>query len=312
VPVETVLGEDAGMGREHVAGGAAGAHLGLADQQRFLRSAVVFEVLGLRIADHHGAHDRGVVVPIGAREFERDLIPRVEHPPPGLVAAEQGIAAGADDELVAGIIAARTEDRRMLGGQDLALVHARRDERERGIVCRVRERAGLAHVGQLFLGFHGAQARHDEGRIGERREAFESRFQLLAVRGHESIRLVFDADAFALEPDFIRETLQIRGRVRIRGILPDANVADVGGVLRLAQIGRARQQRHAPVGGEHEALEEAEPEGVVAREPVHGFLLEQQQPIEAFAHYRFTERGFAAGEFGFGEVQGHGGLVVRV
>ena len=104
---------------------------------------------GLRVADRHGAHDRRVVVAVGAGEFERDLVARRERAPPGLVAAEQRVGARADDELVARIVAAAAEDRGVLGGEDVALVGAGPDMGERGGVGLVCERRGPAHMRDL-------------------------------------------------------------------------------------------------------------------------------------------------------------------
>ena len=57
------------------------------------------------------------------------------------------------------------------------------------------------------------------------------------------------------------------------------------------------------------ALEEAEAEGVVAGEPVHGFLLEQQDAVELRLGEGREQRAAAAGELGGGEVQGHAAVV---
>ncbi len=49
--------------------------LGLAGQQGLPRGGVEREMPGAGLADHHGAHQRGVVVAPDAGEFERDLVP---------------------------------------------------------------------------------------------------------------------------------------------------------------------------------------------------------------------------------------------
>ncbi len=78
VLAEAMLIEDASMGGEDVAGGTAGLQLRLAGEQSVLGGRMVGPVQRARLADHDGAHDRGVVVPVGACEFERDLVVRVE------------------------------------------------------------------------------------------------------------------------------------------------------------------------------------------------------------------------------------------
>ena len=46
-----------------------------------------------------------------------------------------------------------------------------------------------------------------------------------------------------------------------------------------------------------ETLEEAEAERVEAGEPIHRFLLEQQQGVEILTRHRGEKGGLAAGEF---------------
>ena len=55
-----------------------------------------------------------------------------------------------------------------------------------------------------------------------------------------------------------------------------------------------------PSGRDDEALEEAEAERVVAGEPVHRLLLEQEQPVEPRLRHGGKERALAAVEL-FGE-----------
>ena len=60
-----------------------------------------------------------------------------------------------------------------------------------------------------------------------------------------------------------------------------------------------------PSARDDEALEEAEAERVVAGEPVHRFLLEEQQAVEPGLRHGGEEGGLAAVELGGGKVQGH-------
>ncbi len=73
------------------------------------------------------------------------------------------------------------------------------------------------------------------------------------------------------------EVMRRRGRGRV---LPDPDIVDIGRVPRLAKIGRAGQQRGAAVGADVEALEEAEAERVVAGQPIHAVLREEQHAVE--------------------------------
>ena len=80
---------------------------------------------------------------------QRELILRVQHAPAGLVAAQQGVPARADDELVAGIVAPRPQDGALHGCQDLALVGARAGQGEGGRVRLVGQGGRAAHMGDL-------------------------------------------------------------------------------------------------------------------------------------------------------------------
>ncbi len=79
-------------------------------------------------------------------------------------------------------------------------------------------------------------------------------------------------------------------------------------------IRRARQQHHAAVRGEHQALEVHVAERVVARQPVHALLAEHQECGQA-PRLHCRDRGDAPGvELVFAEMQvavlpGHGGLL---
>ena len=91
--------------------------------------------------------------------------------------------------------------------------------------------------------------------------------------------------------------LQIACRVGAFAVLPDAHVGDVGGVLGLAQVGRAGQQRDAAVAADIEALEEAEAEAVVAGKPVVALLREQQHAIEPTLGHGGEQPALAGGHF---------------
>ena len=76
-------------------------------------------------------------------------------------------------------------------------------------------------------------------------------------------------------------------------------------MLCLAQVSRAGEQRELSVNAEIEALEEAEPEGVITREVVHRLLLEHQQAVELLLFHRGDGGLDAAGVFGAVEMQCH-------
>jgi hypothetical protein len=133
--------------------------------------------------------------------------------------------------------------------------------------------------------------------IGELADAGEGGLQLAAIRGDEAVGLELDADALASQPEIARQSEQILRRIGIAAVLPDPDIGEVRGVLRLAIIGGAGQQRHGAVGLHDQALEEAEAEGVVAGEPEHRFLLKQEEGVEAVALHGGEQRVAAAAEF---------------
>ena len=92
--------------------------------------------------------------------------------------------------------------------------------------------------------------------------------------------VVLDAEPLAGQALLRQQRAQLLGRIAALAVDPDADVLDDRGVLRLAQIGRAGQQDQIAVGAQHEALEEAVAEGVVAGQPVHALLLEHQKSVE--------------------------------
>jgi hypothetical protein len=161
---EAVLVEDSCMRRENVSSAATGAEFGLAGQQRRLGSSVIAQMQRVGLADHDGAHDGGVVVSVDAGEFQRDLVLGRELAPARFVAAEQGVAAGADDEFVGGIVAAACENRVVLRCEDIALVGPGTNRGEPCCIGCVRERRGAPDISDLLGRFHGAQARDDQSR----------------------------------------------------------------------------------------------------------------------------------------------------
>ncbi len=96
----------------------------------------------------------------------------------------------------------------------------------------------------------------------------------------QAVALRFDAEPFAGSAETGKHVAKLIGRPRALSIGPDADVADDRGVLRLAQIGGARQQSKPALGPEIEALEEAEAEAVIAGQVIHALLLEHQQAIK--------------------------------
>ena len=200
--------------------------------------------------------------------------------PAGLVAAQQGIGPGADDEFIGRIVAAAGEDGGLLGGEDGALVGPGPGRLDAGAQCRIAELAGLAHIGKLGRRLHRPEPADQIGRIDQLAEAGKCLLHLLAVEMGEAIGIGLDAEPLAGGAEIPEHVAQLIGRAGAGLVGPDADVLDDRGVPGLPQIGGAGQERQPPIGSEIEALEEAEAERVVAGEVVHALLIEHQEPVQ--------------------------------
>src|SRR6202034_4422519 len=98
---------------------------------------------------------------------------------------------------------------------------------------------------------------------------------------------------------------QILCRRRGDPVLPDSNVTDVRGALGLAKVRRTGQQGYARVGANIEALEETEAESVVAGQPIHALLREEQQAVELLGRHGGDQAVFPRSHFAFGKMDGH-------
>ncbi|MNL28614.1 hypothetical protein D3C87_1502650 [compost metagenome] len=117
--------------------------------------------------------------------------------------------------------------------------------------------------------------------------------------------VVFHADLGAKEIEIAEEVLKIERRVGIGPVDPDENIFDRRSIPGLPHIRRTGQKHHGAVRLDHQRLEEAVAEGVIAGKPVHAFLGEKQNGVQLlFRHLR--NQPFASGiEFRELEVQGH-------
>ena len=109
------------MRLEDLAHGGAGPGFGLAGFERIHRHSVHGPVPRIGIPDQDRAHQAGMVMPVDPGEFQHQLVLGLQMPAPAEVAAEQGVPARPDDELVGRVVAAVPVDRAMHGGEDLAL-----------------------------------------------------------------------------------------------------------------------------------------------------------------------------------------------
>src|SRR4029077_651893 len=133
----------------------------------------------------------------------------------------------------------------------------------------------------------------------------ELRFEALAVSVREDLRLIFGADALARKAELSRERLQLGGGLGVLRVFPDADILDERGPARRAQIGRAGEKRHASVELHDEALEEAEAEGVISREPIEALLGKEEHGVEAVCLHRGLQPLEPLRKFGASEMQSH-------
>ena len=119
------------------------------------------------------------------------------------------------------------------------------------------------------------------------------------------MRVVFDADALPEKIEVVEQIAQVDRRIGAVAVGPEHDVLDDRGLAGLAQIGRAGQQHHRAVGLHHQRLEEAEAERVVAGQPVHAFLGEEQDGVELLLGHLDQQPVAAGVEFGTVKVQSH-------
>ena len=118
---ETGLVKHLRMGREYLTHGPAGLDRGLAGFERVAGDAVHAALGGGGLADDQSLHHGCVIARIGARPFKCQLILRIKMAATGGVAAKQGALGGANDKLIARIIAASTKYRALHIGQNISL-----------------------------------------------------------------------------------------------------------------------------------------------------------------------------------------------
>ena len=161
-----------------------------------------------------------MIVAIDAGEFEGQLVPLGKLAASRLVAAEQRVAARADDEFVAGIVAAAGEDRRLLGGEDVALIGARTGFLDRRRERQVAELAGLAHIFEFGLRFHHAASRSMRLVASMRvQKPSSASIDGLAVGMGEAIGVGLDAEPLARGAEARKHVLELVG-----GLAPAASV----------------------------------------------------------------------------------------
>ena len=141
-----------------------------------------------------------MVLAVDAGELERQLVLRGEAAAARVVAAQKGTRPTADDERVAGIVAAALEDGIVHPGEDDGLVGARA-----GVVDRGLERsasassAARAHAGKLGRGLDQAQAADEPRGIDQSRDARHRGLEPLAVGSGQAMGFVLDAKPLALK-----------------------------------------------------------------------------------------------------------------
>ncbi len=272
--------QHAGVLVEHLSIGVSGLERGLAGLERLAGRLVHLRKPGIDAPDHESAHEAGVVMPVDARELQRELVVGAEIAPAALVSAEERVGPRADHVLVGGVIAAAAIDRAVHGSEDIALGRAGLREAARFLERCIAQLGRAADIGELGRALHEAEPAHQLGGVGERAEALERRGEPLPVARGEAVGLPLDAEPLSLAAVRRQDLAQLLRGPRVGCVHPDADVLDDRGVLCLQQVGRAGEQGQSAIGAEIEALEIDIAEGVVAREVVHALLPEHQETIE--------------------------------
>jgi hypothetical protein len=191
---------------------------------------------------------------------------------------------------------------------DRRLVATGLDERKGGVQRLVREYGGALDIGDFGRALDETQAADDGGGIDEFAEALELVVEQARIAAGQAVRIVFDADAAAEQVEVGQEVLQVHRRVRVDAVDPDLDLLDGRGAARLAQVRRAGEQNHVAGRLDDERLKEAVAEGVVARQPVHALLREEQHGVELFLPHPGGEALEPVGVFLAVEVKCHGCL----
>ncbi len=151
-------------------------------------------VIGMRRAGQQRAHEACVVMAVDTRMLEGQLVAGLEMAAPRVVPAQQRVLPGADDELVAGIVATAAEDGRMHGGQDVALEGAFPGEIDGRLQGVVGERRRLAHVLELGLAFDQPLATDQVGCVLERAEPVQTGLEPPPVVRRQAVGIELDAE----------------------------------------------------------------------------------------------------------------------
>ena len=143
--------------------------------------------------------------------------------------------------------------------------------------------------------------------VGEGGEAVERVGEAAALGGGQPVGLPLDAEAAAGEVKLGEDRAQVALGRGALGVDPDAHVGDQRGEAGLQAVGGAGEQREAAVRGQDQRLEMHVAEGVVAGQPVHALLAEEEEGVEAAGLHRGDGRGLAGGELLGVEMQVGGG-----
>ena len=216
---------------------------------------------------------------------------------PAEIPAHQRAGAGAEDELVAGVIAAAPEDRPLHGGQDIAFEGTGAGFGQSRIHGVIRQGRGAAVHLDLGGGLDAAQG---ADQLGSLDQAGQRGAQYLAVVIGKARRVAFEAQALAGEAKFAEQRHKVIARIGAFILGPDVDVIVVqrGGVLRLPPVGQPRHQVQIAIRREDHHLEHGKAERVIAGHPELALGGEHQHGIGPGVLYRPAGPGLAGGVFG--------------
>ncbi len=121
----------------------------------------------------------------------------------------------------------------------------------------------------------------------------------------QAVAVIFDAEATA-GAEAVQHRFEVERRVGAAAVPPDADIFDIRGALRQAQIGGAGQQRDAAVSTSTQSVRKKQKPGN-RRSQSSQYMLSwaKNAPISLCATISPAEASFPRGHFGGGKMDGH-------
>ena len=212
-------------------------------------------------AQGDGARHVGAVAALETAEVHRDEVAHLDLPVARHAVGHAGVGAGDDDGVEA--VAFRAEPQLAVGelGRDLALGHARADERQHFLQRLIGDRLRGLHIFE-FLRLLDLAERHDEVLRGHELEAQDALIGEILLIGQAP---VLGAELFNFA---VRDELFENPADRVRAVVENDLHESVEGVVRRLDIARVGDVIPLLAGDEHRAVRGVEARGIIAVERV--------------------------------------------